>query len=28
VDGDPDPPQEAHRAAATTTPRPRCTPAL
>ena len=27
-DGDPDPPQEAHKAAASTTPRPRCTPAL
>src|SRR6476659_7936637 len=27
VDGDPDPPQEAHRVATRTTP-PRCTPAL
>ena len=28
VDGDPDPPQEAQRVAARTTPKPRCTRAL
>jgi hypothetical protein len=28
AEGDPDPPQEAHRIAASTTPNPRCTRAL